>query len=69
MLAIQHCTQLKAYYQPVRRCGKVKEGKNKIGGPMRLVLKTFATSWCNVFLLAFEKIESMTKSMCIRLHR
>ena len=38
MSAIQHCTQLKAYYQPVRRCGKVKEGKNKIGPPMRLVL-------------------------------
>lgn len=30
MSAIQHCTQLNAYYQPVRRCGKVKEGKNKM---------------------------------------
>jgi len=44
MSAIQHCTQLKAYYQPVRRCGKVKEGKNKIGPPMRLVLNNVASA-------------------------
>ena len=46
MSAIQHCAQLKAYYQPVRRCGKVKEGKNKMlvlnNVRNKLVLRIFA---------------------------
>ena len=38
MSAIRIKGELQDYYQPVRRCGEVKEGKNKIGPPMRLVL-------------------------------